>query len=121
MALDATLLDPNGRELDMGTGFDEMTELSHPQLRPGTWPVGDLTPAQHRNRELLRTAHAGGFNGINNEWWRFEMGDRQEVARAPPSWNEETSASGRTPPRQGRPFFRLPWKSLARIPCAAPP
>ncbi len=85
MALDATLLDPKGRELDMGTGFDEMTELSHPQLEAQHLASGDLTPAQHRHRELLRTAlHAGGFRGINNEWWHFEMGDRQEVrARFP--------------------------------------
>ena len=32
MALDATLIDAEGRELDMGSGFDEMIELSHPKL-----------------------------------------------------------------------------------------
>jgi D-alanyl-D-alanine dipeptidase len=36
MALDITLLDGEGRELDMGTGFDDMTELSHPALEEGT-------------------------------------------------------------------------------------
>src|SRR6185369_9838588 len=49
MALDATLLDPQGRELDMGSGFDEMTELSHPQLEAKHLAAGELTPAQHRN------------------------------------------------------------------------
>src|SRR6478735_4959583 len=65
MALDATLVDAQGRELDMGTGFDEMTELSHPRLEPQHLASGALTRAQHRSRELLRDAlTAGGFRGI---------------------------------------------------------
>jgi len=80
MALDVTLLDPDGRELDMGSAFDEMTELSHPRLEPVHLARGVLTPAQVRHRELLRTAMAaGGFNGIDNEWWHFDMLDRQHV------------------------------------------
>lgn len=80
MALDATLLDPQGRELDMGSGFDEMIELSHPKLEARHLAEGSLTPAQQRNRELLRgVLRAGGFRGIDNEWWHFEMLDRQHV------------------------------------------
>jgi len=80
MALDATLLDPQGRELDMGSGFDEMTELSHPKLDAQHLASGKLTPAQHRNRELLQdTLTRSGFRGIDNEWWHFEMLDRQHV------------------------------------------
>ena len=82
MALDATLLDPQGRELDMGSGFDEMTELSHPRLEAMHLATGELTPDQHRNRELLRhTLYASGFQGINNEWWHFDMLDRQHVRK----------------------------------------
>ena len=41
---------------------------------------GRLTRGQHRNRELLRAALVGsGFQGISNEWWHFEMLDRQHV------------------------------------------
>jgi D-alanyl-D-alanine dipeptidase len=80
MALDATLVDAQGRELDMGTGFDEMTELSHPKLEARHLAAGRLTPAQHRNRALLRGALVrSGFRGIDNEWWHFEMLDRQHV------------------------------------------
>ena len=80
MALDATLVDAEGRELDMGTGYDEMIELSHPKLEAKHLATGELTPAQHRNRELLRrTLRAAGFQGIDNEWWHFEMLDRQHV------------------------------------------
>ena len=80
MALDATLLDAQGRELDMGTGFDEMTELSHPALEAGHLANGQLTPVQHANRLLLRGVLLdAGFNGIDNEWWHFDMLERQHV------------------------------------------
>jgi len=80
MALDATLVDPQGRELDMGTGYDEMTELSHPRLEAQHLASGRLTPAQKAHRELLRgVLFHGGFQGIDNEWWHFEMLDRQHV------------------------------------------
>ena len=80
MALDATLIDADGRELDMGSGFDEMIELSHPKLEARHLASGALTREQHRARELLRDAlAAGGFRGIENEWWHFEMLDRQHL------------------------------------------
>ena len=80
MALDVTLIDPQGRELDMGSGFDEMTERSHPKLEARHLADGTLTPAQVRHRELLRGAlTAGGFRGIANEWWHFEMLDREQL------------------------------------------
>ena len=80
MALDATLIGADGRELDMGSGFDEMIELSHPKLEARHLASGALTREQHRARELLRdTLAAGGFRGIENEWWHFEMLDRQHL------------------------------------------
>ncbi|RYY77483.1 MAG: D-alanyl-D-alanine dipeptidase, partial [Comamonadaceae bacterium] len=44
MALDATIVDAQGRELDMGSGFDEMVELSHPKLEAAHLASGALTP-----------------------------------------------------------------------------
>ena len=80
MALDATLLDERYNELDMGTGFDEMVELSHPRLEAHHLASGALTPTQAHNRELLRRVlRSGGFNGIDNEWWHFDMLDRSHV------------------------------------------
>ena len=80
MALDATLVDAAGRELDMGSGFDEMIELSHPRLEGRHLASGALTVEQHRARELLRDAlGAGGLRGIENEWWHFEMLDREHL------------------------------------------
>jgi len=80
MALDITLVDATGRELDMGTGFDDMTELSHPALEEGFLRNGALTEVQVANRRLLREAMMqAGFVGINTEWWHFDCGDRERV------------------------------------------
>ena len=80
MAVDVTLVDAEGRELDMGTGFDDMTERSHPALEDAMLARGALTPAQVGNRRVLRGAmHAGGWRGINSEWWHFDCGDRERV------------------------------------------
>jgi D-alanyl-D-alanine dipeptidase len=80
MALDITILDEGGRELDMGTGFDDMTELSHPALEEGFIAGGRLTEIQVQNRRLLREAmHHAGFVGIRTEWWHFDCGDRELV------------------------------------------
>jgi len=41
---------------------------------------GALNATHLRHRELLRRAMAaGGFNGIEMEWWHFDMLDRQHV------------------------------------------
>ena len=80
MALDVTILDEDGRELDMGTGFDDMTELSHPALEEGYLARGDLSEQQVANRQLLRDAmFQAGFVGIHTEWWHFDCGDRNLV------------------------------------------
>jgi D-alanyl-D-alanine dipeptidase len=80
MALDITILDQAGAELDMGTGFDDMTDLSHPALEQGFLAAGKLTGQQVANRQLLRAAmFEAGFLGINTEWWHFDCGDRNVV------------------------------------------
>lgn len=80
MALDITLLDEHGNELDMGTVFDDMSERAHPAREHELLARGDLTDEQVGNRQLLRDAmtHAGFF-GINSEWWHFDFADRSRV------------------------------------------
>ncbi|GGB96872.1 M15 family metallopeptidase [Pseudoduganella buxea] len=80
MAVDVTIVDGAGRELDMGTGFDDMSERSHPALEAELLARGALTPGQVANRQLLRDAmFQAGFVGINSEWWHFDCGDRAVV------------------------------------------
>ena len=80
MAIDATLTDADGQEFDMGTSFDDMTELSHPTLEAAFLRAGALDDEQVSNRHLLREAmRRGGFHGIGTEWWHFDCGDRVAV------------------------------------------
>lgn len=82
MAVDLTLADAQGRELDMGTPFDDTTELSHPALEHVHAASGRLDELVLSNRRLLRTAMLhGGWQAIDTEWWHFDCGDRDEVRR----------------------------------------
>lgn len=81
-AIDLTVLDPSGREVDMGTGFDEMTLASHPDHEAEHLALGALTAAHLTERGWLRAAmREAGFRGIATEWWHFELGDRAAVRR----------------------------------------
>lgn len=80
MAVDATLLDPAGREVDMGSGFDEMTLASHPDHEAEHLALGTLAAAHLVERGWLRAAmREAGFQGIGTEWWHFDFGDRAAV------------------------------------------
>ena len=85
MAVDVSLLGPDGRELDMGSGFDEMHHRSHPALDAQHLALGVLQAPQVSARGLLYAAMArGGFRGIATEWWHFDHGDRHAVRRELP-------------------------------------
>ena len=77
MVLDITIVGPDGQELDMGTGFDDLSERSHPALELALLESGEITQEQVAHRRLLRDAmFQAGFFGINSEWWHFDCGDR---------------------------------------------
>lgn len=67
VAVDVTLLNESGQALDMGTGFDDMRELSHHDRK-------DLPSEVQKNRLLLLgiMLHAG-FISIPSEWWHYEL------------------------------------------------
>jgi D-alanyl-D-alanine dipeptidase len=80
MAVDVTLVDATGSELDMGTGFDDLTERSHPALEEGFLIRGELTQEHIDNRRLLRESmQEAGWSGIKTEWWHFDGGDRERI------------------------------------------
>ena len=84
-AVDVTLLDAQGRELDMGSGFDELSERSHPALHAEHLALGVLSPQQLAHRGWLAAAlRAGAFHGIPTEWWHFDHGDRDAVRQTLP-------------------------------------
>jgi zinc D-Ala-D-Ala dipeptidase len=85
MAVDVTLVDPEGIECDMGSGFDEMALSSHPALHAEHLAMGVLSAAQIAERGWLHAAMSrGGFRGISTEWWHFDHGDRDAVRRLLP-------------------------------------
>lgn len=72
MAVDITLCDSNGIELDMGTPYDDTARLAYPELESYFLANGELKKEQHQNRQLLRQIMYGsGFFGIQSEWWHF--------------------------------------------------
>lgn len=69
-AVDVTLVDAGtGRELDMGTGFDDLRPLSH-------HGVVDIPVEAQRNRLLLLgVMTSAGFDFFRNEWWHYQLFD----------------------------------------------
>ena len=66
-AVDLTLIDIDGKELDMGGTFDFFGERSH-------YAYDALTDEQKENRRILRTLmENSGFRGISTEWWHFVL------------------------------------------------
>jgi D-alanyl-D-alanine dipeptidase len=69
-AVDLSLYDlASGREVEMPSGYDEMTERAHPDYQGGS-------PQARERRDLLRAAmEAEGFTVYEVEWWHFDYRD----------------------------------------------
>lgn len=79
-AVDLSILDEQGRELDMGAGFDDFRPIAQPQLEERFRAEGLLTDQHLRHRELLRGCmQNAGFRQLPHEWWHFDAMPRAEV------------------------------------------
>jgi len=67
VAVDITLVDINGNELDMGTEFDEFSKLSyHGNL--------NISETSYQNRLLLLGIMIdSGWDFFRNEWWHYQL------------------------------------------------
>jgi len=82
MAIDLTLVDQNGQELDMGTPFDDFSDLSQPKLETQFQETGALSPQQYANRMLLRRVMlSAGFTQLAHEWWHYNAFDGDYVRK----------------------------------------
>lgn len=64
-AVDITLVNDEGQELDMGTGFDHFGREAHHAYT-------NLPDTVLSNRKLLKaTMEANGFKAITSEWWHY--------------------------------------------------
>ncbi len=79
-ALDISILDESGKPLDMGTPFDDFTELAQPRLEQQFLKQGKLTEQQIKNRLLLRKVmEDAGFIQLPVEWWHFDALPKSEL------------------------------------------
>jgi len=71
VAVDLTIIDlKTGRELDMGTPFDNFTDTAHHDFY-------QLPAKVLANRRLLKTTmRKYGFNIVPTEWWHYQWRDR---------------------------------------------
>lgn len=82
MAIDLTLIDENDQEFDMGTPFDDFSDLSQPQLEAQFLKEHSLTPKQHSNRMILRKVMLfAGFTQLAHEWWHYNAFDGDFVRK----------------------------------------
>jgi D-alanyl-D-alanine dipeptidase len=69
VAIDVTLVGDDGEALDMGTGFDAFTPLSHHANH-------DIPVKAQRNRiVLLGIMSAAGWDFYSKEWWHYQLFD----------------------------------------------
>lgn len=67
VAIDLTLTDSAGQELDMGTPFDDFTTQSHHGAL-------NLSAEQTQNRFLLLgIMMSAGWDFYQNEWWHYQL------------------------------------------------
>lgn len=67
VAVDLTLLDSTGAEVNMGTPFDDFRPLAHHRNT-------EVTPEIQRNRFLLLgIMTAAGWDFYEHEWWHYQL------------------------------------------------
>ncbi len=72
-AVDLTLVDQVGKELDMGTDFDYFG----PEASPLYFEENAINETVRKNRKIFREAMlAIGFMQYPEEWWHFDYGDQ---------------------------------------------
>lgn len=79
-AVDISIAKITGKELDMGTPYDDTSALAYPEREAYFLKTGELTNEQYQNRLLLREVmRKGGFWNIQTEWWHFNAMNREQA------------------------------------------
>jgi zinc D-Ala-D-Ala dipeptidase len=69
-----------GKELEMGTEFDDLSPLAEPRREEEFLKSGKLSTVALENRRLLRSVmEQAGFSSIPHEWWHFDALPPAEV------------------------------------------
>ena len=70
-AVDLTLTDKDGVELDMGCGFDDFTPLADTDA----FENDESSPVRQNRRILYNAMTEAGFTNYPPEWWHYDFGD----------------------------------------------
>ena len=70
----------DGVALDMGTGFDDFTNLAHTDWLEQSCPPHLKEPRDHR-RILYHLMESVGLVNYASEWWHYAYGERQWAVR----------------------------------------
>lgn len=74
-AVDVTVVDETGQEIDMGGAIDELSPRSYPNYY--ATHQHDRERSFHQHRTYLHQAMSrAGFQQHPNEWWHFSYGDQ---------------------------------------------
>ena len=74
VAIDLTLCDMSGQELDMGSDFDEFSKIAFHRC-------GEISAEAQKNRLiLLGIMTLAGFDFYSNEWWHYQLFKPREFA-----------------------------------------
>lgn len=83
LAIDLSLCDASGRELDMGTEYDQFNDLSEPVMEEKNLKKGRLSQKQLENRRLLRALMIdAGFTQNVSEWWHFDALPANQIRKS---------------------------------------
>lgn len=74
-AIDVTLVDAQGQELDMGCAIDEMSPRAQADYY-ATSTKSQEQQYQHHREILHQSMLKGGFKRHRGEWWHFSLGDQ---------------------------------------------
>ena len=92
-AVDLTLIDSDGNELDMGTEFDSFSEAASTAYYEQS---GADTKIRDNRRMLYKAMTGAGFTNLPSEWWHYDFGDRfwAYYNRKPAIYNGVFTAGG---------------------------
>ena len=77
-AVDLTIVDFDGRELEMPSGFDDFTERAHSDFQ-------GISEEAKKNRALLKSVmEKHGFEQFPFEWWHFDYAGWKNDEKYPP-------------------------------------
>jgi D-alanyl-D-alanine dipeptidase len=84
VAVDLTLINPDGSELDMGSGFDSFSPRSfHGNM--------EISPVAQKNRHLLMgIMTTAGWDFYRKEWWHYQLFEPRKY----PAINDSEARTG---------------------------